>query len=402
MRRFLRVGSRNRQARLGNLAPSSLLIAMQVALVTLHKSPVVDFEASFRRWDFERVFHKVPGIGDWHLKRVSYAEENIEKCEKCDFKVSNSKSNSNSNDFMMTLMMRSLTGLIPLVRVLHTVGTRAKKVFFVDEVTMTNMRIEEREITSNCGATLISLGVVKLPRNHAFYPFFRWPVYFDFLFSLRLPVFRVIVFDGQDTIFQGDPFFRDFVPDNLYITVEDRVINSSSWARGNYMAYFGNLSDWRWNSRMINAGIIGGGYEAMLRLIFIFLSHIDISKIYTISGVDQAVLTKIILDGGLKNISCNLKLSTIDDEYASISVGCWGERCTKLYPKKSFRIGEYNSTTRNITTLIVHQFDRYMVFARTYLKACPRNGVSSADYIRGMYDEQNISYVEYLIGRGLV
>lgn len=402
MRKFLKVGSRNRQARLGNLAPSFILVIMQIALLILYKSPVVDFEASFQKWDFGRVFHKVPGIGDWYIKQVNYADANIEKCEKCDFKVANSNSNSNSDDFMMTLMMKSLTGIIPLVRVLHTVRTRAKKVFFVDEVTLRNMRREEREITANCGATLISLGVVKLPKHHAFYPFFRWPVYFDFLFSLRLPVFRIIVYDGQDTIFQGDPFFRDFIPDNLYITVEDRVINSTAWARSTYRPYFGNLSDWRWKTRMINAGIICGGYEAMLRLIFVFLSHIDVSKIYSIRGVDQAILTKIILDDGLENISCNLKYSTIDDEYASIAAGCWGEKCIKLYPKKKFRIGEYSSTTRNITTLIVHQFDRYMQFTRTYLIACPRNGVNSTNYIRGMYDEQNISYVEDLIRRGLV
>lgn len=96
-----------------------------------------------------------------------------------------------------------------------------------------------------------------------------------------------------------------------------------------------------WDSPMINAGIIAGGYEPMVRLMYIFLNNIDIENIYSIKSIDQAILTKMVVKGELAKIPCKTKFQTIDDMYASISVGCVGDECLKKYPKKLFRIGEY-------------------------------------------------------------
>lgn len=354
-------------------------------------------------WDFKKVLHKVPYVGTWYLYPVKYGHDNS-KCQPCFFNVANAFSNSQKNDFMMTLMMKNLVGFIPLIRVLHTVQTKANKIFFIDHYTIENMDKHEKELSVNCGATLINLGFVKLPSNKDFYPYFRWSIYYDFLFSLQRPIHRILVYDGQDTIFQGDPFFKDFRPDNLYITVEDYILKESEWAKVVYKDYLENFTEdsKEWNSPMINAGIIAGGYEPMVRLMYIFLTNIDMENIYSIKSIDQAILTRMVVKGELAKIPYKTKFLTIDDEYTSISVGCVGDECMKKYPKKIFRIGEYQSRTRNITTLIVHQFDRYPLFTKTYLKACPRNGANSTKYMRGMIENNDISHIESLIDKGLI
>lgn len=403
--KFWNQGSRNKQIRLPMLGPLLLLHIIYVIFLLGIVTPQVASKINIiKSWNFLEVFHKVPDVDKWFYNPIKYGRTDVSRCQQCYFRISNSLSDSNDNDFLLTLMMKSMKGFIPLIRVLYTIRTKANKFFFIDKRTIESMGKYEKDASTNCGATIVNLGQVRLPRHHAFYPFFRWTVYFDFLYSLRHPIYRIIVYDGQDTIFQGDPFFKGFNPDNLYITVEDRLIKSSSWARSTYKEYFENFSNnsREWNSSMINAGIIAGGYEPILRLMYIFLKNIDVSNIYSIKGVDQAILTKLIINGAVDETSYKIRFLTINDEFASISVGCWGESCIKYYPKKKFRIGKYKSMTRNITTLIVHQFDRYPLFTRTYLKACPRGRASSSNYIRGMFDKHTITYVEALIAKGLV
>lgn len=375
---------------------------MHIASLYAAQNSDIAFKAlPFKEYNFLKVLHKVPDVGTWYLNRHKYGVANPKLCVPCNFTIFNNISNSNRNDYLLTLMMRDVTGFIPLVRLLYTIRTKANKVFFIDYNTIENMNQHEKDVAANCGATIINLGFVRLPRFHSFYPFSRWAVYFDFLYTLKQPIYRIIIYDGQDTIFQGDPFFNDFLPDNLYITVEDRIINNSNWARTEYKECFGNITNDSpyWNSKMYNAGTVAGGYEPIIRLMYIFLRNIDLQNIYSIKGVDQAILTKLIVDGEFDNVTSNIKFLTIDDEFASISVGCLGPHCIKLYPKKSFRIGEYKSSTRNLTTLIVHQFERYNLFTQTYLKACPRNGASEKNYMRRIY---NISNVEKQIEQGLI
>lgn len=73
---------------------------------------------------------------------------------------------------MMTLMMKSSIGFIPLIRVLHTVRTKANKIF-IGHYTIGNMDKHEKELSVNCGVTLIDFSFVILPGNKDFYPYFR-------------------------------------------------------------------------------------------------------------------------------------------------------------------------------------------------------------------------------------
>ena len=259
----------------------------------------------------------------------------------------------------------------------------------MDTPTLNKMNEFEKDILKKCAVNVIDVGSFGHYPHNA-YCFIRFFIYYDFLQKKKdEDIDRVMLIDGQDSLFQGDPFYEGFTSDMLIFTIENRTIKSSGWAVRVYKRYFAKinrrLSDYS-SDLMTNAGITMGGKRTVMAFIEAYFFRFPFEEmkrqIVRMDYVDQAVIHCFIKDGDIqKRYGINVTFSTVDDEYASISLGCTGNKCMKLSPN-NYSIGYYKSTKRDIYPFLVHQYDRYPRFGYSYLHACPKLGGESNNYMR--------------------
>ena len=301
----------------------------------------------------------------------------FDKCPFCKFPVRNRLSNSQSTDYIMTIMINNAIGIIPLARSIRTTGCKAKFVVFIDDTTLTKkFATFEYTILRNCAVNCINVGEFKHYPKEALF-FFRFYIYYDFLNSHTLEINRVVLIDGHDVLFQGDPFYEGFTNNDLIFTYEDRTLNQSVWGKFSYKNYFFTINktigDYA-RFYMVNAGIILGGRYQIHKFIEVFIKRLPVSEalsqVYKPRFADQAVVHSIIYDKEMEQNGINVTFSSIYDEYTSITLSCFGERCIYLRPN-NYTLGYFQSRTRHIYPFIIHQYNRYPPLHRSYISACP-------------------------------
>lgn len=331
-----------------------------------------------------------PYTNKWYINSLTDLNPNNALCPACNFTFHNRKSNSCRDDFLFTTLLSKYTGLQPLIRTLRTTQTKARFIIFVDEYVQNSLTLFEQKLLNYCAINIINVG--KIPKLYRYaYCFIRFYIYYDFIRRYNGKINRIIFLDGMDTIFQGDPFYEDFTPDKFILTLENRILRNTKWANSSYFKYFQKIhqenNDLYYNFSIINCGLILGGKEPIMKFLNIFKNRFDINELLyqvrKMEYVDQAILHSIILDGDLQKQGVKVYLYSIDDDYVSLSFGCWGWKCSMKY-ENNFSIGNFHSRTTGRFPLIVHQFNRYFEFSVSLLNACRplQNNVSLISYIK--------------------
>ena len=327
---------------------------------------------------------------NWYHDQLTDLNPHDVRCPICNFTVRNRKSNSMREDFLMTTLFSNYVGIQPLIRTARTTQTNARFIIFIDQYVQDSLTDFEKKLLNYCGINIINIGKVPKYERYA-YCFLRFYVYYDFITSYKGSINRVIFFDAMDSIFQGDPFYEDFTPDKLIITLENRLVNDTKWAIYSYKNYFRKIhkenNELYLNFSVINCGLIIGGIKPIMTFLNVFKIRFDLNELLfqlkKMQYVDQAILHSIILDGDLQKLGVNVYLYTINDDYVSLSFGCWGWRCYKK-TRNNFSIGNFYSNTTHNFPFIVHQFNRYFQFSVSLLNACPplEKNVSLNFYIK--------------------
>ncbi|OHT04335.1 hypothetical protein TRFO_28159 [Tritrichomonas foetus] len=323
------------------------------------------------------------------LKNVS--TEYLENCQVCKFPVRNFKFNSQKTDFLMTVLLNNFIGLMPLSRTIRATGTKARVFIFMDTDAIAKLNQFEKQVLNNCSIDIIDVGNIGRYPHYA-YCFIRFYIYYDFLKNLpNEEISRVILFDGQDVIFQGDPFYEGFTSDQLILTVEDRLIHESRWAKRTYKKYFKKIkADLKLYYRpMINAGIALGGKKTIMAFIEAFTKRFSLEdlsiQVKKMQYVDQAIVHALIYDGDLeKQYGIRVSLVGTQSPYASISLGCWGKKCARLRPN-DYRVGYFHMRNKKRYQFILHQYNRYPELIDSYRAACPMlGGENKKNYLKGL------------------
>ncbi|OHT11861.1 hypothetical protein TRFO_18544 [Tritrichomonas foetus] len=332
----------------------------------------------------------------WFVQSLPDFNTSDQKCPICNFPVRNYRENSQKNDMLMTVLLSNYIGLMPLARSIRATQTKARVIIFIDTTVKYMLNDFENSILSNCRIDLIDVGDIEQYPHYA-YCFIRFYIYYDFLFFLtESEVNRIILFDGQDVIFQGDPFYEEFTKDQLIFTVEDRIINQTGWALRSYHKYFkkigANIKDYY--LPMINAGITLGGRFTIMSFIEAFDQRFGILELHEqvkkMEYVDQAIVHAMIYDKDLEDYyGINVTFSTIYDSYASISFGCWGAGCARKRPN-NYSLGYYHMKNESRYQFIIHQYNRFPQFTESIYLACPIVGnESKINYMKGTELDEN-------------
>lgn len=86
--------------------------------------------------------------------------------------------------------------------------------------------------------------------------------------------------------------------------------------------------------------------------------------------VDQTVLHTLLFIGDLQKKGIDVVYHTIEDDYASISIWCWGMGCKKHRPN-NYSFGYYRSQRNGNYPFMVHQFTRYPQIGLSVSQSCP-------------------------------
>ena len=173
-------------------------------------------------------------------------------------------------------------------------------------------------------------------------------------------------------------FHEDFPTDKLIVTVEDRLYKRTPWIKRNYIEYFKKINQTNnlnyINFWVINAGLIGGSKKVIFTFLSLYKKRFDVNELIyqtqKMKYVDQAVLHAMLLDGDLQKEGFDVVYNTIEDDYASITIGCWGMHCTKYRPN-NYSLGYYRSPRTGNYPFMVHQFTRYPQIGLSISQSCP-------------------------------
>ncbi|KAK8894694.1 hypothetical protein M9Y10_023131 [Tritrichomonas musculus] len=318
-----------------------------------------------------------PYTNKWYYNLLDDLNPRDSRCPLCNFTIRNRKSNSRRDDFLMTTLLSNYVGIQPLIRTARTTRTNARFIIFIDQTVQNSLNEIEKNLLNYCGINLINVG--KIPKYYRYaYCFLRFYIYYDFFAFYHENINRIIFFDGMDSIFQGDPFYEDFTPDKLIFTLENRIVGKSKWAVYAYKNYFKKINQENnslyLNFSVINCGLIIGGKRPIFAFLNIFKARFNRAELMyqlkNMNYVDQAVLHSMVLDGEFEKLGIKVYLYTIDDDYVSISFGCWGWKCKKRR-RNNYSIGNFYSRKTYDYPLIVHQFNRYFQFSVSVFNACP-------------------------------
>ena len=312
----------------------------------------------------------------WYLKPILHFNS-IQNCPVCQFEIRNRLSNSSPKDFLLTIQIGQTNGIIVIAKNIRATKTRASVVIFMDEFASKLFSGYEKDLLFNCSINIINIGFVPKFKKYAYFHI-RFVIYNDFLrFHDDSNFDRIILFDCSDTVFQGDPFYKDFTKNDLIITLQNLQLKDTSWPFKNYNKYFLKINktyQHYQNDYLINAGLILGGKKTIMIFIDVFLSRLPINEFYKqiIIGEydDQSIIHSIVRDGDLEKYGISITISKIDDEYVSISLGCFENKKCKYIKHHNYSLGYFKSFTKNIFPFIVHQYNRFPNFVKSVQLAC--------------------------------
>lgn len=284
-------------------------------------------------------------------------EKDEEKCNLCK-KLPIAYGDSSRNDLVITGVFGQEKRFNKFIRSLRSTGCKAKVVV----VSNVSLKKEYQEKYKKCD---VDFFVMKSPPNTMnMYPhslrYVGYQQYFDIFKNQTFN--RVLHADSFDVFFQKDPFTKDIHNDHLYFTMEDVLIQNSSWNSGWLTrAYNNSIATALGNYTVSCSGTLIGGYSQFLKYLEVLLNHPP----FWANGrhsLDQAYHNFLLHTSAFKEAGIN-------QEY----MGCNSEIVTMHYCgriKQVIKKGLIYTPNGRIIPAIVHQYTLYQSMNDAIKKMC--------------------------------
>jgi hypothetical protein len=190
-----------------------------------------------------------------------------------------------------------------------------------------------------------------------------------------------------DTIFQTDPFTREFTQKTLPLSTECTIYGRCVWNRdwiqrvdpGHVKQYL--------PKPVVNSGLIVGSIVNVMRLLALIVSLPDYQDFDTLQqypwGIDQGFLGMLVYRGFFRDAGINGTLMNRSSPFASLF------RC-----KFALHQSDNEPITRNgtgVTLSIIHQYNRYPYLIGYTQRNCP-NVTSTGQYRAAYAEPKQIRY----------
>jgi hypothetical protein len=262
--------------------------------------------------------------------------------------------------------------MVGFIRTLRHTGCKATVVFFVDTRAYSQLSSDHLHQMENCGMIMINVGVITNIGDLCF-PYVPMA---DFLYKNQLLINRVILVDGFDSAFQGDPFTKYFIHGKMYFTSEHITFRSSRlWRQRLYRQYGVKMNR---NSLVINSGQIYGDTHTFLHFLDIFFRWYNYSSFANTMREehDQTLINFLIYHGELDNEGLDYVIDEVNNSFA----------CNVLwvrFKKNTSPIwGNILSSDNQTIGLGIHYFWDYETIRQSLKQLCPQGKYQVQDFIR--------------------
>ena len=253
-------------------------------------------------------------VHSWNvLKQARYArDDDFSRCKPCK-NLHRSHGNSSPDDLIICGVFGNELRAAPFLQTLRAVGCKASVVFVTNRTVPRHIVDQFRD----CGARFFEMKTSSATDH--FYPHsLRYIGYKEFLDAASRKYNRVFHADAYDVFFQRDPFNEEIRSDRLYFTLEDVLIQNSTWNSGWLVrAYNESVSKELGNFTVSCSGTVIGGYEQFMRYLVTMLNHMPFWKNGRHS-LDQAYHNYLLHTGAFERagvhpefLGCNSQILTM-------------------------------------------------------------------------------------------
>ena len=234
----------------------------------------------------------------------------LANCELCSFKVNERmKGDSTERDVIVIVSCMNPTKAYLGIKSLRTVGCKARVFLIIDQIDELDYHFQKEY--ENCGVFVFKLDNTLIDRQ-IHYENVRFDILSDFGESVGSNVDRILYYDAFDTIFQGDPFYREWEPNSLYVSSEKHQLIENIVVR----SWFTELEiDMRCflHKDVICSGVFGGSPKT-ISLISKFVKSLNVNL--NIQLRDQVLYDYILF----LDIPSKLSINVINEpHFASIA-----------------------------------------------------------------------------------
>lgn len=284
--------------------------------------------------------------------------DNKNKCQICR-NLPKAYGNSSPKDLVITGVFGKEKKFKKFIHSLRATGCQAKVVV----VSNVSLKKQYQEMYKKCD---VDFFVMKSPpETMTMYPHsLRYVGYQQYFDSIKNTKFnRVLHADSFDVFFQKDPFTDEILNDRLYFTMEDILIQNSSWNSGWLTrAYNESVANSLANYNVSCSGTLIGGYSQFIKYLEVLLHH----QPFWLNGrhsLDQAyhnylLHTSAFKKAGIKEefMGCNSPIITL-------------HYCGRI--KQVVKNGRIYSPNGLVVPAIVHQYPLFQSMTNAISKMCP-------------------------------
>lgn len=320
---------------------------------------------------------------DWNKHYNNLSSFLVSKnCPECKFETdfSNNDKDSTKRDFILTSAFYQAYNMVPFIRSLRQTGSKCSLVIFADETISEKINETLESFLVSCGVTLIDIGNIDQISNNDT-KIFRHSVYLDFIFKRRKFINRVIEVDMYDTIFQMDPFNKNWDYSSLGISEEPNYVEGKQYFGS--IALIGNPMTNKFVdfTKQTNSGVLLGTAQQLIRFGILFLRFYNS---ITPAALQQYKKTGDLEDQGIIDILCKTEYLTKN------GVGCntkYHYSAIQNDERKitSFELGKISFSTESKIHPILHNYDRNRQLLNSVTEKCKKEFPFFDDYVRFKY-----------------
>lgn len=287
-------------------------------------------------------------------------ENDFSHCKLCNFTPLTSNSNSSPKDFIVTVAYEKLNNINSFIRTARTSGIKAHIVIFTDQ----NVDKLQKEYSS-CGVTFIKIVANNKLDKDMIAPRRSIRIKLCSYFLNAFPaehMNRFLYSDLFDSLFQGDPFLKEYGNNSFVISGENAKFKESGWYVDRVFEnrFFGypsnNISDFP----VICSGLFLAGYEGARFAFNVFANWFPYKQI-EISMNDQIYFNFFVLSSAFRKLPYNLTLSQSGEIFSSLA---W---------KKKYYTNSFPSIKTDVNwtkPLVLHQVNRLPNILSNVTKIC--------------------------------
>jgi hypothetical protein len=278
-----------------------------------------------------------------------------------------------STDVILITFCGEVFGIIPFIRTLRTTGSKATVIAFIDKKAKMKLTTKHFLQLKGCNLNFKEIG--------------DWPfvpgrsVFFipmaDYLYKQQQYVRRVILADGFDIIFQGNPFTENFENEKIMFFSETQLTfkQLKFQIRLFHSLPLPDPTLDNFNVLVINSGMIAGSCLSILKLLDLYLKYLDYHNYSHFFEADQMIFNYLIYKGFLSRYQIEY---LIDPPNGLCSVLIKGNR--SYFLSKTF--GKVLSYDNKTIALIVHFYDRFNNLFEGILKFCFKENIGIKNLMR--------------------